>query len=42
MDAIIARVLNLIGEAIMLLASGDYAQTKLVLRKAANQLDEIS
>jgi hypothetical protein len=35
------RVLALIADAIILIAAGDYAQAQVILRKAANQLDEM-
>lgn len=41
MNAMIARTIKLISQAITLIANGEYNQAKIMLRKAANQLDEM-
>jgi hypothetical protein len=38
---LIARTLNLIAQALTLIATGDHEGAKIMLRKAANQLDEL-
>jgi hypothetical protein len=41
MNPIILRVFSLIGTALTLLAAGEPEQARSMLRKAANQLDEV-
>jgi hypothetical protein len=38
---LVARTLNLIAQALTQIATGDYEHAKTMLRKAANQLDEL-